>query len=221
MRFRRRGRVPFRRRKQRTAWLTGAQSACPEPIRIVNCDEFDQDPTAFPDDSFNLVVVPPSNTPGVVEGGADTTVLRVVGDLHLHSMMFPNNGPIIQCGLVMWHVGVLFADVDPNTGLGLAPMQSAATSYDAETKDWLWRWHDTASHMAVLGTDGADCCHTEHKTCKAHIDFTVKRKLRRDEALFLQVIALWNQEFTNGSGLGSGSFQTSLTANVRVLVSLP
>jgi len=221
MRFRRRGRVFPRRARRRTEWLTAAQSACPEDIRIINCDEFDQDPNAFPDDSFNLVVVPPSNTPGVAEGVADVTVLRVVGDLHLHSMMFPPAGPIITEGLVMWHVGVLFSDVDPNTALGLTPMQSAATSYDAETKDWLWRWHDTAHHKAILAATGADCCHAEARTVKAHIDFTVKRKLRRDEGLFLQVVGLWHQLFTNGTGLQNGSFQGWLTANIRALVALP
>lgn len=221
MSFRRRRRFATRRPKGKTQWFSAAQTTCSERIIPVDCNEFDADPTAFVPVQFNLVVVPPGDTVGVVREVAEVTHLRLVGDIGLHNVLVASpGGEEKTVALVHWHLGVLFADVDPNTGLALDPVQSPATAYDAETKDWLWRWHWATLLSATRSAVGSPHWQRAVASGNHHLDVTVKRKLKRDEALWLMIVALF-ENVDSTSGPNSDSFTLGVTSNVRSLVLLP
>jgi len=158
---------------------------------------------------------------GVAREAGDVTVLRIVGDLVFHSWASGVPGGGQADFLVHWHLGVLFADVDPNTGATLEPAQNPGTAYDAETKDWLWRYH--TAHQLLTSVDGSSdpIAGMAGADERAHLDITVKRKLRRDEGLWLQIICLFETVFTNGAAGTASLCRNRLTSNVRCLVALP
>lgn len=222
MAFRRRRFHRRARTKHKTQWLCAALTACSERIIPVSCDEFNNDPTAFTPKVFNLEVVPPADTVGVVREVAEVTHLRLVGDLGLHSQLVasPSAGEDKTLAIVHWHLGVLFADVDPNTGLPPDPVQSPATAYDAETKDWLWRYHYACGLSTTRSAVGSPHWQRAIDSHNTHIDVPVKRKLRRDEAIWLCIAVLF-EDWDSSNGPQEDSFTLGVSTNMRSLIQLP
>lgn len=205
---------------RKTMWMSAMQSACVERVATTDCNLFDEDPQAFPPEVFSLVIVPPSGDVGVVREAGEVTAIRLVGDITLTGMFNAITTGVAGDfgGVLSFHMGVLFADADPFTGSILAPPQSPAISADAETKDWLWRYHTTML-LPTTTRAGADLFYGRgYATKDVHLDVTVKRKLRRDEGLWL-VINVLTEEYLNQNYIPS--YIAGLTANVRQLVVLP
>jgi len=202
--------------------MCAAQTTCSERMSPIRCEDFEEDPSNIPPEIFNLEVVPPGDTVGVVREVAEVTHLRLVGDLALHTNLLatPSAGEEHNSAIVHWHVGVNFADVDPQTGLPCAPVQSPATAYDAETKDWLYRWHHAETLHVARSSAGSPWFQRAVHSVNHHIDINVKRKLRRDEGLWLFVHMLF-EDMGSSTAVTASNFIGALTANLRSLIVLP
>jgi len=209
MRTRRR-RVVRARRK--TAWLAGANSLCSSRLNVQACDAEVQDPP----DLFLILDNPQDAVPGQVESVSEITSLRIVGDLWYYSTINAAAAAEPQHITFSFHSGIYLADQVSQGGTVLDPSLSA----DASSKDWLWRnltMHGFSSLGGAIAQSGLTPI--SHADRHPHLDITVKRKVRKQEALVLAVKVVTDNPFPSGT---HRTLDTAhLYADLRVLVALP
>lgn len=221
MRFRRR---LGKRAKRKTTWMSGIKSACPEVLRVLNCAEYDEDPSAaVPADVFSILLVPPDEDPGISRGVSDVTSYRLVGDLNFHWWMrtLGTQGALEAVTALHFHMGIYKDEADINTGDPQQPQLDPGTSGDQGSSDWLWRHQRSAVRHLVRGT--TDTAGEELAAGNEHIplDITVRRKLTKGEGLWFTVRSLWSPLLNTGADFTDAQFAGFLSGDVRALAALP
>lgn len=211
MRMRRR-RFTTRRTRRRTAWLSAASTdACPVELQVDDCDDLQP----FTVDVFQILQNPVDTLPGVVGNLEDVTLIRLVGEIILYGFHDNPTASTISVSSLEVSMGVYLSDTDPS---GQVMIKDPTTPGDAESKDWMWR--DTAQLAAAVRSTSSAAEGTPKAqlvTAERHIDIKVKRKVRKEEGVYIAFKAV------RGVLLGQSPINVNcwLTANLRALVMLP
>jgi len=202
----------MRRARRKTAWYAGANSECSSRLTVTACDaEVIPDP-----DLFLILDNPADGVPGQVESVSEVTSLRIVGDLWYLSSISAAAAAEPQLITFSFHSGIYLGDESAIGGTVLDPNLSE----DSSSKDWLWR-NLTVHAFSSLGgaIQQSGLTPISSGVTHPHLDITVKRKVRKEEALVLAVKVLTDNPFP------SGTHRTldvaHLYANIRVLAALP
>jgi len=202
-------RARTRRPRRKTAWLEGIRGGCTVPLTVRPCNDFETAPQ-----SFLVVDNPAAVIPGDVTTATEATVVRIVGELIIfHGYVASAAGNSSIAVITTW-MGIAIQDIPlQGTFVPLHPF------LDNQSKDWLWRGTFWSSDAVLPGGTTLDTKnnmeHGNSEGCGAHIDIRVKRKLREQEAIVLNV-------FTTVDHLSGSSFGTDaeLNGNVRALIEL-
>lgn len=209
MRVRRR-RFAAKRSRRRSAWMSSASpDACPTLINVDRCEEIVQDP-----DVFQIIQNPIDPSLGVVTSLEEVTVARVVGEIMLYTHLAQGGVDALSVCGIEYSLGLFHADTDPAGAIAIKDPSSAG---DQESKDWLWR--DTEAVSAVLRN--ASVYQGEPRSIfevrKVHLDVRVKRKIRKEEGIYLSVKALLQTPLA----ADPTEIDCFISANIRSLVLLP
>jgi len=200
-------RSKLRRPRRKTSWLEGIRGGCTVPINVRPCNDVESAPQ-----SFLIVDNPAAVIPGDVTTATEATVVRIVGEILLyHGYAFSNAAESTIATVVTW-MGLAIQDI-PLQGT-FDPLHPIL---DNQSKDWLWRGTYWSS---VTINAGASLLSTFTNVeagpqSGAHIDVRVKRKLREQEAIVLNVFS--TLDFLQGSSMTA---DVEMNGNVRALIEL-
>lgn len=210
----RRRRFGTRRAKRRTSWLSGISSlGCATPLSIRRCNEVEVVTT----DIFELLTVQADVLPGTSQGVGEMTLLRLVGELQIGCTTDPASASG-GTALVLISEGIYLADAGQD---GAVLIKTPGDVFDMTSKDWIWTRTSCIPFNSVSVR--------EHKLAfsgeGAHIDITVKRKIRREESLIYAVDIALDQNAPTFVADGSGHQTTTVFPYIfgalRALVALP
>jgi len=174
-------RVIRRAQRRKTSWLEGIRGGCTVDIPVRPCTDVESAPL-----SFLLVDNPAAVIPGDVTTATEATVVRIVGELLVyHGYVAANAGDSSIAFITTW-MGIAIQDITQQGAFDpLHPF------LDNQSKDWLWRgtfWSSTA--VLAGGTELRTFTNNEAgPQSGSHIDVRVKRKIREEEAIVLNVFS--------------------------------
>jgi len=164
---------------------------------VINCEDVLTDP-----DLFTLVINPSDATPGQVESVGEVTVARLVGEIWVWSSADAPAATAAQYSTVAFYVGVYIADASVVNFTILDPEFAP----DMSSKDWMWRGLEVHEHHGAVGAISSAKCSVLKSPGNDHgWDIKVKRKMRKEEAIFMAIKAVVDpivgDRFTHTAGV--------------------
>jgi len=197
-----------RRPRRKSEWLAGASGGCLSRLNVIDCSDVLTDP-----DLFTLVLNPSDATPGQVESVAEVTIARLVGELWVYSAADAPAATAAQYATVSFYVGVYIADASVVNFTILDPEFGP----DMSSKDWMYRGLVVHTHNGPIGAISSSKATPMASPGNDHgWDIRVKRKIRKEEAIFLAIKAV--KEDIIGDRL---SYTAGVYGDVRALALLP
>jgi len=184
--------------------------ACPTQLTIDRCEDMQ----AASVDAFQILQNPVDTLPGVVGNLEQVTCVRLVGELVLHGFHDNPNASTITVSSLQCSLGIYQADAD--LGGSIVPKDPAHPA-DSESGDWMWHsFVDLSAAVRSTASAAEGTPKAQLVTEQLHIDIKVKRKVKKEEGIFLVL------HTAHGELLGSAiNVDAWLSGYVRAYVLLP